>query len=745
MERRGSFCTSELPCFVEKLDDFFDISRAPNQAGASMRRTRSSDPALPGYVPIDGTAEKRKEKKGKGKAKTKKKSKNSTKNRNKNKDKEVEDHNDGDTVETMSVQSDGDKHPDAVAATENKGKEPSPPPYASIVEDEFPTDATETQSDSKLAAGPGLSDKTSLKDRILAALNASSDSDHAAFDQDPRRRRRLSEGHIDNQRNVRKAVPDASSIMVQSGGKENVHSAAGNASAAKRSVADGNHTADHFVSLVDDSSVETIHDHADEEKDENSTRIVHNGTTPVCRTHGRALCVFNPDCCVHKPMSDCECSPRQSCCCVHHNGDCCSCLSTGKAASTRSEVESNNIRVTKKAGDGVAAEGNAETLSSYFLGLLEKGDLCDFQIRLKSTNEAFHTVILPVHRAIIARSRFIATLLQSQIYQDGKYEIVAVLGDQINMIQGFEYALRNLYGSPLLQGEQLRSAALAVLGYTEESLTMCPFPISAAMADLAFSYATSGAFLQVNSILEAGVRMALNLIGWDTVEAIFHFGLRTERFSVVLESAATSNVAGVSQGSQGKADKVPTRSQELQDIWAPLLVRAALTFIVDHIDAQFVLDPQAQSKSIPNRIPEHLQSVSGAICSNPGLAKLKFGSVGERKPGRETVIPSAMLISLPYAQLKEAFKTLNARRVLSSALVQAVVVEREARRLQALREFARQGNKPEQEAPRDIKELGYQEFFVSKGVYSETQSSATVSMEITLDREWSGLVVPEAR
>ncbi|PWY73695.1 hypothetical protein BO70DRAFT_389180 [Aspergillus heteromorphus CBS 117.55] len=349
---------------------------------------------------------------------------------------------------------------------------------------------------------------------------------------------------------------------------------------------------------------------------------------------------------------------------------------------------------------------------------------------------------MPVHRAVIARSPFVAALLETPIYKQGHYEIIAVFAIQANMIQGFEYAARNLYGSPHLQGENLRATTLALLGYTEDNEDMFPFPIKIAMVDLAFSYATSGAFLQVNSILEAGVRMVLNLIDWDTVEAVFHFGLRVENFSISFESSVPSSLTEV-HDSQVTPVNPSTRSRELHEIWAPLLVRAALTFIVDHIDADFVLDPQAQSISIPNRIPEHLQSVPGAICSNPGLATVKFGSLTDKKPGRKNTIASAILISLPYAQLKEAFKTLNARRVLSSNLAQTVVVEREARRLQALRELARQGGTRGKDIPDDIKELGYQEFFVSKGVYSEAPGSATVSMEIMLDREWTGLVVPE--
>ena len=373
-----------------------------------------------------------------------------------------------------------------------------------------------------------------------------------------------------------------------------------------------------------------------------------------------------------------------------------------------------------------------DTLSTHFLQLYEKRDLCDFHILLKSSNGMFHPVIIPVHVAVIARSPFISALLQTPIYRQGQREIVAVLGDQVNLIHGFEHAVRNLYGMPLLQGERLRTAALAVLGYAEESQGMYPFPINIAMIDLAFSYAASGAFLQVNSILEAGVRMALNLVDWDTVEPIFHFGLCVDDFSIILEGTVTPPDSGASNPRH-----ISTRSRELREIWAPLLVRAALSFIVDNIDTQFVLYPRALSMCIPNRIPEYLTAVSG-------FAPVNIRSVPGSLPRRETVITSSVLLNLPYMQLKDVFRILAARRMLSNDLAQAIIVEREARRLQGLRALAKQGEILDPEIPREIKELGYQELLVSRSVYSETEGPGNVTMEITLEREWTGLEVSDA-
>ncbi|RAL03395.1 uncharacterized protein BO80DRAFT_500231 [Aspergillus ibericus CBS 121593] len=774
MKRRESFCTSELPCFVESLDSFFCVSRTGgNIMGPEIRRTRSADPVLPCLPQVDGSAEKRKVKKGKAKKKSNKKGK--SKNKGKSavvvaggggsggggsgveegvvvvevvQTEEVtvltEDGRGGEDVGTAG-NGDGDAG-DAGVMVEEEVKESkgSPPSYASVAGDEIVDEKTAPESPGRT---PSATQAACLKERILAALSISRDG--------PQSQRRVSspsdQAGPSGVKGARGDVEE-SSPRVQSGGSSiDNDRPADNASVGEHAAADENHTAsnpnpDPFASHADDSSEGTVHiTGAGDDKGYSHFTAYDREALLFCHVHGRQLCRFDPSCCVHRPLADCGCPPRQSCCCLHHNGDCCSCLTTREDGPARSGVETPS-HTGQAVGDGdVVAESNTagakknmddkfigvDTLSTHFLQLYEKRDLCDFHILLKSSNGMFQPVMIPVHVAVLARSPFISALLQTPIYRQGHREIVAVLGDQVNLIHGFEHAVRNLYGSPLLQGERLRSAALAVLGYAEESQGMYPFPINIAMIDLAFSYAASGAFLQVNSILEAGVRMALNLVDWDTVEPIFHFGLCVDDFSIFLEGTVTP------------PDPVPdnqrhisTRSRELREIWAPLLVRAALSFIVDNIDPQFVLYPHALSMCIPNRIPEYLTGAAG-------IAPKSVRSVPNNLPRREVVITSSVLLNLPYIQLKEVFRVLAARRVLSNDLAQAIIVEREARRLQGLRALARQGDIPDPEIPREVRELGHQELLVSRSVYSETQGPGTVTMEITLEREWTGLVVSD--
>ncbi|PWY74600.1 hypothetical protein BO94DRAFT_568752 [Aspergillus sclerotioniger CBS 115572] len=654
MQRRGSFCTSELPCFVESLDCFFSVSRTgDNLMGPNIRRTRSSDPVLPSLPQVDGSGEKRKVKKAKSKKKSNKSKKNKGKGKSVGGDGEVV----GvaaaaqeEVVVKVKVQVEGD-----CGEGVEKGQSCSPPSYASFAGDQIVDEKTKTASEIAHAA--------SLRERILAALSVSRGDERAGPSGAKERR-----------------DTDASATKVQSGGSgidndRTANAAEGSASPEQRAAADKNPTAgnpnpDPFASLADDSSEGTAGlAENDAETPGNTDQAVVDGDVVAAE---------------------------------------------GSTAGGKKNMDDKFIGV--------------ETLSSHFIQLYERRDLCDFHFLVKSSNGMFHPVIIPVHVAVVARSPLISALLPTPLYRQGHREVIAVLGDQVNLIHGFEHAVRSLYGMPLLQGKRLRTAALAVLGYAEETQGSYPFPINIAMVDLAFSYAASGAFLQVNSILEAGVRMALTLVDWDTVEPIFHFGLCVDDFSITLEDSVTPPDSGA-----GNPRHVVTRSRELREIWAPLLVRAALGFIVDNIDSQFVLYPRAVSMCIPNRIPEYLTAV-------PGIAR----STPNRLPRRETVTISSVLLNLPYKHLKDVFKILTERRVLSNDLAQTIIVEREARRLKGLRALVKKSELIDSEIPREIKELGYQELLVSRSVHSETEGPESVTMEISLEREWTGLEVSEA-
>ncbi|GAB1209824.1 hypothetical protein APSETT445_008611 [Aspergillus pseudonomiae] len=359
-----------------------------------------------------------------------------------------------------------------------------------------------------------------------------------------------------------------------------------------------------------------------------------------------------------------------------------------------------------------------DPLSEHLLHCLEASEFSDSQIILRSSKDIFMPIVFRTHRAVISRSNFMADVFRSPTQEERTNEIVAVGNENFCMIKGFEYALQHLYGRPLLTAGQLRLATLSTYGYSENNVGKIQFSLTAAMADFALCYAASGAFFQQEAVIETGIRLAIELIDWETVECILYFGVCTTRPAVTLDQTAPVNKTGDYDA-----------AGELQR-WAPRLVGSALHFITRHMSKDFTLYTKAQSKTLPNRIPESLYDVPGPVITSPR----SFASRRGETPNREIEVPSAMLIYLPYKQLEETFGIMNARNILSSDLAQAVVAERETRRLQAVRALAKQGVKDELSATDQIRELGYKEIVA----VSEEQGPA-----ITLNREWIGLAVVE--
>jgi hypothetical protein len=144
------------------------------------------------------------------------------------------------------------------------------------------------------------------------------------------------------------------------------------------------------------------------------------------------------------------------------------------------------------------------------LHCLEVGKFFDSQIIRRSLE--ILPIIFLTHKVAISRSPLIDTLLKSPIHQVRYTEIVSIASENFCMIKGFEYALQELYDMPRLTAEQLRSITLSNIGYSEDNVDQIQFSFSRVMADMALSYAATGAFFQVESIIETGIKLAIGLI-----------------------------------------------------------------------------------------------------------------------------------------------------------------------------------------------------------------------------------------
>lgn len=380
------------------------------------------------------------------------------------------------------------------------------------------------------------------------------------------------------------------------------------------------------------------------------------------------------------------------------------------------------------------------TLASHLVDILDNNDFSDLSVVLRSSSDQFLPLYFKAHKALIARSPFIAAILKTPIDQ-----IVAVSGDHFSMFQAFELALRTMYGIPVMTDDELRPVTLSALGYNNGTQPE-NFSISTAMVDFALCYAASGAFFQQNRVVESGIRLATRLIDSNTIALILWFGLDAAKFSVVLDD--TAHPKPPTSGSQSAEPPLgqqlgdhPT-VRDLQEKWSPCLVTACLEYIADKVSPEFRLFEHAQIDGLPDRVPEHLRSVSGTCLKNPRVKDVGFGSMAsikEQKPTTEVELVSAALICLPYKALQELFSLLEAKGVLSAGLAGRIVAGREDRRIQALRILGQQGPGVDQEdIPDDIRELGYREFFTTR-LISIAGEMDTVTEKVSLERTWKGL------
>lgn len=172
-------------------------------------------------------------------------------------------------------------------------------------------------------------------------------------------------------------------------------------------------------------------------------------------------------------------------------------------------------KTTTRNGESLATEKNTtnelDPFSAHALTLLENEEFCDCRIVLKSSKDNFYPITFRAHKALIARSPRLKTILTSPdgttttattTSNSSNNEIEAITGETFCMVKAFETALQNLYGLPVLDKERLRTAAVTALGYSadddeeekKKKMLQYPFPLHAALADFAMCYAASGAF-----------------------------------------------------------------------------------------------------------------------------------------------------------------------------------------------------------------------------------------------------------
>ncbi|KAF7716208.1 Uncharacterized protein PECH_005125 [Penicillium ucsense] len=337
-------------------------------------------------------------------------------------------------------------------------------------------------------------------------------------------------------------------------------------------------------------------------------------------------------------------------------------------------------------------------------------ELADIQLFLSPESDS-DGIVFPLHSVILAASPFLRSVMAAKSYHEGRVDdIRALTGHSFASSAAFVMALRTLYGTPLVGSATLRAATLGGLALSEDEIT-ASFSVERAMVDFALCYAATGAFLARHEITQRGIDMALEHLSWETAEVILNFGINPADYMVTCPEVSFSPVT-LSLSSSGFPVVRIDHFDDFQHVQADRAQTAALKFITGAITPDFELYHRAQARFTPTRIPPPLHTLPYSACRDFRLEKIRFGSMPSyadlRPKDPAILVPSAMLITLPYRVLRTAAAIMREQGNLTSELLEEVMKVREERRLQALREAIRYGHAKVKSE--DWAELGFKEF-----------------------------------
>jgi hypothetical protein len=381
-------------------------------------------------------------------------------------------------------------------------------------------------------------------------------------------------------------------------------------------------------------------------------------------------------------------------------------------------------------------------------------EFADIQLLL-GPDPSHPLIVYNLHKAIIAGSPFLYSVMAAKRHRDGYVDhIRAFTGVSFTCSHAFTMALQTMYGTPLVTLETLRRSTLQGLGPPDDFGTgTYSFSIERAMVDFALCYAAAGAFLARREITERGIDMAISHLSWETAEVILNFGMTPLTYMVTCPdvpfspmSPAISPASSIS-GSHGPSTPAVgiDHFHDFHYVQAERASTAALHFITNSITPDFQLYRRAQARYTPSRIPSALFTLPGSLLSNPRLEEIRFGSMPSFADLRPTdpaiLVPSAMLITLPYRVFMMALEIMKSRGNLSPELMNEIVEERESHRLMALRVSMRVA--PWEIDPEAHVELEYREF-VKMEPTDHIGDNTTRVLRATVDRVWVGNDVPNS-
>ncbi|KAF2843428.1 hypothetical protein M501DRAFT_925105 [Patellaria atrata CBS 101060] len=328
-----------------------------------------------------------------------------------------------------------------------------------------------------------------------------------------------------------------------------------------------------------------------------------------------------------------------------------------------------------------------QSLREYLVSQFGTHDFADYILELSESRMGSRLFALPVHGIIIARSPRLLRVIQEHAnnpaYADGRKILKVQITDRFCTGEAFADALKFLYGGELLETGMFTSE---LENFDSKTGDLSIFGIARQRMDGALAYVAAGYFLGISDITARGLKIAKELLRWDTVEQVLDFTLAAgfENFE------PRDPASNLSTSQQDKSENELPTQMLAYGKYGDALLTDIVDFLCSNIPPGFnFINSVPELRGIP-RLP--IMEESRPSTANPRLSRIQFGDL----PATEitqmsfiTRILSSIFLSLPFSVLRSIFssQTLNERLPTSEVLelLRSVVAERESRRQRAIR------------------------------------------------------------
>ncbi|MCJ1438590.1 hypothetical protein MMC27_007980 [Xylographa pallens] len=313
-----------------------------------------------------------------------------------------------------------------------------------------------------------------------------------------------------------------------------------------------------------------------------------------------------------------------------------------------------NLRSTLDPSDN--GQSTLSNLGSYILGQFGNPSYADCILHLVFGNQED---TLMTHGLLIAQSPTLRGLLESvtTFNTQGRREIWLTSDDPFLTIPAVLAGLQTYYGKSLSHEPR----------YIRDIHT-------------ALAYFAGGRLLQMARMQEIGLAALFELLRFDNIELGFQCALYTKTG----EASGKEEEIFVAKEADTHFSK-HSAQRKLMDM--------VIHFIVLMFPDAFVFDPSAPAFLELGGFPQAQALEQKNLPLNPELLNIRFGDFptnGYSKPSQESVILSRLLLSLPFAPLRNVLNSLSLP--VSRQIVEPIVEERERRRLGVLNDKTKTAN-----------------------------------------------------